>query len=79
MKTLSVTLTKKWSHYEAGEVVTLEAGKAKRICAKGFGTILKGKKAAQVPPLENTMMPPVSEMAVAGPQRQEQPMPSDES
>ena len=71
MKTVKVKLAKNWSHYDAGQIITLEIGKAGRICAKGFGEIVKGKKAtaetAKKPTVETAMLEPKGEKAVALP------------
>jgi hypothetical protein len=75
MKTKTVKLTKRWSGHEAGEVIELEAGKAGRICDKGFGIIVKpGRR------VETADAPPAAEKAVVTPKLQQTPTPepSDE-
>jgi hypothetical protein len=69
-RTKFVKLSKRWSTYEAGEVIELEAGKAGRICKKGFGVILKSK-----PRIETADAPPAAEKAVVTPEPEAKPMP----
>lgn len=45
MSQTQVLLTKQWSDWKAGDVVTLESEKAKRVIAKGYGEKYKpGRK-----------------------------------
>jgi hypothetical protein len=75
MKTTKVLLTRKWSDWGAGDVVELEAEKAKRVIAKGYGVESKPAKtrAAPEPPSDSAVIEsadavPAAETATVTPQ-----------
>jgi len=45
---LQVILDKKWSDWNAGDVVTLEVAKAKRVVGKGYGRLATKKALADL-------------------------------
>jgi hypothetical protein len=65
MAETKVRLTRKWSDWDAGDVVTLESEKAKRVIAKGYGVKDRGK-----PPADKSKGP-AAETATAEPSTDE--------
>lgn len=81
---LQVILDKKWSDWNAGDVVTLEAAKARRVVGKGYGRIATKKALADLkkqpdkaddgyvepkgPAVETATAPPAGENADTRPQ-----------
>lgn len=63
-KTTLVLLTEKWSAWNAGQVIEIEAEKAKRVIAKDYGEVFSPSKK---PVTETAMAPPPPETAVVTP------------
>jgi hypothetical protein len=59
-----VLLTEKWSAWEAGQAIEMEAEKANRVIAKGYGEVYKPSRE---PNVETAMAEPNAEKAVVTP------------
>jgi hypothetical protein len=67
-KRTPVLLKEKWSAWNAGQVIEIEAEKAKRVIAKGYGEVFKPSKKQKV---ETATAPPPPENQSAAPEKKE--------
>ena len=90
MKTMNIRLTRKWSDFEAGDVVTVSAAKGKSMIAKDYGKQEKTAAARQIArpeglgpaprkrTVETADKPVAAETAVAVPEPEGKPAPPEE-
>lgn len=80
VKPVTVELTRKWSDWDAGDRITTDSEKAKRMIAKGYGVEVQSPKLAEQakieppvpqkrPEVETAMADPAPETAEATPKR----------
>jgi len=90
MKTMNIRLTRKWSDFEAGDVVKVSAAKGKSMIAKNYGEqdksaaakkIARSEKLGPAPrprAVETADKPVVAETAVATPDVAGKPAPPED-
>lgn len=77
-KPARVLLTRKWSDWDAGDIITMDSEKADRVIAKGYGEHYKPPK-SRGPKVETATAEPQGEKAVVTPQKEPKTGPQEES
>lgn len=77
-KPVEVKLTRKWSDWVEGDIITMDSEQAKRVIAKGYGERHKQSR-SRSRTVETATADPKGEQAVVTPKKGSKPEPDGES